>query len=259
MPPKKKKGSAKQAKKKSSADSDPPVRSLYGPDSGNDNVEKLLLEKLVTRADLVFVRLKQVDWAYSDFTVMVHATAPLYTLCRKIEEKHGRMASDPVSGQTTLQLFRHPPNEKNIIHPADWHLRLDQLGMTGGTVEEQHQAIIYFNYVPAASTALLQREPQLIMLPRISVEEHELHEQQQARHNDADFVEASSPSSSSSAFASGHGSMNARDGLHMSSMARTAVAASAAAAAAASSKPQLSLNIGSPRTSITATSSSTMQ
>ena len=107
MPPKKAgAGSVKKKKKKTLVDVAPPPRSLYGVGSGNDNPEKLLLEKLVTRADLVFVRLKQADWQYSDFTVMVHASAPLYTLCRKIEEKHGRMGID-ASGTTTLQLFRH--------------------------------------------------------------------------------------------------------------------------------------------------------
>jgi hypothetical protein len=180
----------KKKKKKALVDVPPPPRSLYGVGSGNDNPEKALLEKLVTRADLVFIRLKQSDWQYSDFTVMVHATAPLYTLCRKIEEKHGRMASDSATGHTTLQLFRHPPNEKNLIPSSDWHLRLDQLGMTGGTVEEQHQAIIYYNYVPASYSALLQREPQLIV-QSLSADDHDAyHDQQQARHGESDFLAA---------------------------------------------------------------------
>jgi hypothetical protein len=100
------------------------------------------------------------------------------------------MASDSATGTSTLQLFRHPPNEKNLIPAADWHLRLDQLGMTGGTVEEQHQAIIYYNYVPATYSALLQREPQLILQP-LSAEEHEAYQEQQAaRSSENDFLAA---------------------------------------------------------------------
>ncbi len=186
MPPKAK--PLVKKKKKAPVDVPPVPRSLYGVGSGNENPEKSLLEKLVTRSDLVFVRLKQADWAYSDFTVMVHASAPLYTLCRKIEEKHGRMGLDASSGATTLQLFRHPPNEKNLLPPSEWHLRLDQLGMAGGTVEEQHQAIVYYNYVPAGSSALLQREPQL-MLHALSAEENEAyHEAQASRMHGTDSM-----------------------------------------------------------------------
>lgn len=200
MPPKKK-GSVKKKKKKTLVDVAPPPRPLYGPVGGVDCIERRMLSELTTRNDLVFVRLKQSDWAYSDFTVMVHASAPLYTLCRKIEEKHGRMASD-AAGHTSLQLFRHPPNEKNILPPSDWHLRLDQVGMTGGTVEEQHQAIIYYNYVPATYSPLLQKEPQLI-LPSLSAEENE----EKGMLNDADFmrdmdVRASSAATAQSPIAS---------------------------------------------------------
>lgn len=194
MPPKKK-GSVKKKKKKGLVDVPPVPRSLYGVGSGNENVEKILLEKLTTRNDLVFVRLKQSDWSFSDFTVMVHASAPLYTICRKIEEKHGRMASD-AQGNTSLQLFRHPPNEKNLLPPSDWHLRLDQVGMTGGTVEEQHSAIIYYNFVPATYSPLLQREPQL-MITKLSAEETEALAEQ--RQNEVDFLssmEMSAPSPS---------------------------------------------------------------
>jgi len=121
---------------------------------------------------------------------MVHASAPLYTLCRKIEEKHGRMGLDTATGATSLQLYRHPPNEKNLLPPSQWHLRLSDLGMTGGTVEEQHQAIVYYNYVPSAGSALLQREPQL-MLKTLTAEESEAyHEAQANRATEQEFLQS---------------------------------------------------------------------
>lgn len=235
MPPKAK-PSVKKKKKKALVDVPPPARSLYGPGSGNENPEKLLLEKLVTRSDLLFVRLKMADLAYADFTVMVHASAPLYTLCRKIEEKHGRMGLD-AAGHTTLQLFRHPPNEKNLLPPSDWHLRLEQLGMAGGTVEEQHQAIIYYNFTPAHSDALLQREPQL-MLHALTVEESEAYAEAAANgshgggggghHEAAAYLDAVHTHAASVAILPANGSASS------ASLGGVGASVSAAAAAASS-------------------------
>lgn len=252
MPPKKA-SSGKKKKKKGLVDVPPVPRSLYGVGSGNENVEKVLLEKLVTRADLVFIRLKQIDWAYSDFTVMVHSNAPLYTLCRKIEEKHGRVATNMHTGLSSLQLYRHPPNEKNLIAQADWYLRLDQLGIQGGTVEEQHQAIIYYNYIPSASTPILQREPAL-MLQQLTQEESELEQEKLAANRESNLemefmsnMEMNS-GSNSTAMDGGGAAKSAR--MQQTTAIPSATRATSAAAAAPSSSSSAGLPHMTPRSAI---------
>jgi hypothetical protein len=215
--PKKATKKKKAGGKKKAIDAPVPYRPLYPEGNAASSVERTLLSTLSTRTDLVFVKLKQSDWGFSDFTVMLHSTAPLHSVCRAIEEKHGRMGVDPIDGRTTLQLFRHPPNEKNELLASDWHLRLDQVGMSGGTMDEGHSAIIYYNYKPAEYSALLQREPQLI-LTNLSLEESEAQKEHEIYGDEGDHTTDDNQS--------GINSQSAAAGGHMRSTSSAAVAPS---------------------------------
>jgi hypothetical protein len=187
-----KKPEPKKPKKKSRRPIPPPVKPLFGSEGYHrtDRTESALLESLVQRNDFIFVRLKQADWGFTDFTIMLTSSSTLLSVCRHIEERHGQIALDVTNMGSSLRLFRHPPNEKNIIPPSLWPLQLSQLGMVGGSIEEHQQAILYYSFIPAASSVsdpfptlhpssnpVLMRDPQLIV-PKLTQEENEAYLEQ---------------------------------------------------------------------------------
>jgi len=168
MPPSKdKKGKSAggvKKKKKAPLDALPPPRPLYGVGSPHANPERQLLSTIQSSEDFVFIRLKQADWIHGEFTCLAHAKSfTLASVARAIEARTGRMAVNE-EGESLLTLYKHPPHERNILPRSLWNSALEQLGWGGGPVGEQVQVLIYYNYVPAAYSPVIQRrEPQLML------------------------------------------------------------------------------------------------
>lgn len=146
---KKKKG--KKGKKKSAAEEAPPTK-LY--DEFNKD-EKDLIKMLESKKDWVHVELKLKGWTFGSFTTCVRTSTPLTYLIHKIEEQHARI--------TDLRLFRNPLSDKNEIKEEEWGATLKELGIHGGSKDDQEKAVFYFDFQPARSDAILLKEPNLMI------------------------------------------------------------------------------------------------
>ena len=61
-----------------------------------------------------------------------------------------------------MQLYRSPPHKKNEL--TDFSLTLEKIGISGGTVEDQQRAVIFYDFKPALASPLLLKEPGLMIL-----------------------------------------------------------------------------------------------
>jgi hypothetical protein len=150
--PAKKKTKGKKKKKKKVVEEEDVFVSCY---KDFDQQELNLLKSMQTKTDFVNVDLKLMDWKFADFSVLVRTSTKLSSIKRKIEERHGHIDDDG------FELYRAPPHKKNILLNMD--LSLEEIGIVGGAKEDDARYVLFYDFKPALTGPLLNKEPALVV------------------------------------------------------------------------------------------------
>lgn len=100
----------------------------------------------------VKINLKLVNWTFDNETIFVRSNATLYSLVRRIKEKHGHV--------NDLALYKGQVNPSNLLE--DFNQTFEGLGIEGAIRQDEAKAnTIYFDFRP-----ILDSSPLLLITPR---------------------------------------------------------------------------------------------
>ncbi len=98
------------------------------------------------------VNLKLVNWTFDNQTVILRATSPLYSLARRVIEKHGHVKE--------LTFYKGQVNQTNIMSQMD--STLASYGFEGASTTEEAKTVnVYYDFKPH-----IEASPLLLMTPR---------------------------------------------------------------------------------------------
>ena len=151
MPPKKKAaggGKKKKSKPSISASATPSPLSVLL--SSHHEATPALLASFPARTDLITLQLHLLSFPHLTLSFLLSTSSPLSTLSHRIEQHHGP--------SSVLSLFSSPTPP---LTPLPLSLRLQDVGCTGGSAEEERRYELWYDFVSDVTGSVVMKEPRL--------------------------------------------------------------------------------------------------